>query len=167
MLQAHNGSGKTTCFTLAMLSRVDENIQQTQALCICPTRELVIQNLEVLQKMSRHTQIQATSTSRTEIEGRRSAPFHLLNGSTFSMDPPQHRNYSSECHEELQLIAEIRKFRSRLSLALMASLGTGLASACWTHRELRYWCSMKQIKCSRYLELPQDCLYCYLVSGAP
>lgn len=69
--QAHNGSGKTTCFTLAMLSRVDENIQQTQALCICPTRELVIQNLEVLQKMSRHTQIQATSTSRTEIEGRR------------------------------------------------------------------------------------------------
>ena len=148
MLQAHNGSGKTTCFTLAMLSRVDENIQQTQALCICPTRELVIQNLEVLQKMSRHTQIQATSTSRTEIEGRRSAPFLPLK------DQLQFCNYSSGCPEELQLIAEIRKFRSRWSLALMASLGTGLASACWTHRELRYWCSMKQIKCSRYLVLP-------------
>ncbi|KAL3138207.1 hypothetical protein ABBQ38_005428 [Trebouxia sp. C0009 RCD-2024] len=69
--QAHNGSGKTTCFTLAMLSRVDENVQQTQALCICPTRELVVQNLEVLQKMSRHTQIQATSTARIDSDGRR------------------------------------------------------------------------------------------------
>ena len=41
--QAHNGSGKTTCFTLGMLSRVDPNIKAPQALCICPTRELAIQ----------------------------------------------------------------------------------------------------------------------------
>lgn len=67
-LQAHNGSGKTTCFVLAMLGRVDESVQRTQALCICPTRELVVQNLEVLQKMGRHTQIQATSTARAESE---------------------------------------------------------------------------------------------------
>lgn len=77
MLQAHNGSGKTTCFTLAMLSRVDENVQQTQAMCLCPTRELVIQNLEVLQKMGRHTQIQATSTARADSDGTRSANAHL------------------------------------------------------------------------------------------
>jgi superfamily II DNA/RNA helicase len=37
-LQAHNGSGKTTCFTLAMLSRVDPNLPQPQAICVCPTR---------------------------------------------------------------------------------------------------------------------------------
>ena len=41
--QAHNGSGKTTCFNLGMLSRVDPNLQAPQALCICPTRELAIQ----------------------------------------------------------------------------------------------------------------------------
>ena len=41
--QAHNGSGKTTCFTLGMLSRVDPALQASQALCICPTRELAIQ----------------------------------------------------------------------------------------------------------------------------
>lgn len=99
--------------------------------------------------------------------GQKVSSAHLLNGSTFLMDPQQHHNCSSACPEDLQLIAEIRKFRSRLSLALMESLGTGLASACWTHRELRYWCSMKQIKCSRYLVLPQDWLYCYLSSGAP
>ena len=43
--QAHNGSGKTTCFVLGMLSRVDPKLQVPQALCICPTRELAIQVL--------------------------------------------------------------------------------------------------------------------------
>uniref|UniRef100_A0A1J3FVF1 RNA helicase n=1 Tax=Noccaea caerulescens TaxID=107243 RepID=A0A1J3FVF1_NOCCA len=55
--QAHNGSGKTTCFVLGMLSRVDLNIRQPQALCICPTRELANQNMEVLQKMGKFTGI--------------------------------------------------------------------------------------------------------------
>ncbi|XVF76325.1 hypothetical protein PTKIN_Ptkin13bG0257400 [Pterospermum kingtungense] len=55
--QAHNGSGKTTCFTLGMLSRVDPNRKAPQALCICPTRELAIQNLEVLRKMGKYTGI--------------------------------------------------------------------------------------------------------------
>ncbi|KAL6507867.1 DEAD-box ATP-dependent RNA helicase 38 [Orobanche gracilis] len=53
--QAHNGSGKTTCFVLGMLSRVDPKIMAPQALCICPTRELAIQNMEVLLKMGKFT----------------------------------------------------------------------------------------------------------------
>ncbi|XP_057779296.1 DEAD-box ATP-dependent RNA helicase 38 isoform X2 [Salvia miltiorrhiza] len=55
--QAHNGSGKTTCFVLGMLSRVDPKILGPQALCICPTRELAIQNMEVLLKMGKFTGI--------------------------------------------------------------------------------------------------------------
>ncbi|XP_022144714.1 DEAD-box ATP-dependent RNA helicase 38 [Momordica charantia] len=55
--QAHNGSGKTTCFVLGMLSRVDPNLKVPQALCICPTRELAIQNIEVLKKMGKYTGI--------------------------------------------------------------------------------------------------------------
>ncbi|KAG7961234.1 hypothetical protein I3843_09G005300 [Carya illinoinensis] len=55
--QAHNGSGKTTCFVLGMLSRVDPNLKAPQALCVCPTRELAIQNLEVLRKMGTYTGI--------------------------------------------------------------------------------------------------------------
>lgn len=57
--QAHNGSGKTTCFNLGMLSRVDPKLQAPQALCICPTRELAIQNLEVLKKMGKYSGISA------------------------------------------------------------------------------------------------------------
>nr|XP_043620686.1 DEAD-box ATP-dependent RNA helicase 38-like [Erigeron canadensis] len=53
--QAHNGSGKTTCFVLGMLSHVDLKLGAPQALCICPTRELAKQNMEVLLKMGKFT----------------------------------------------------------------------------------------------------------------
>ncbi|WCJ26137.1 ATP-dependent RNA helicase DBP5 [Euphorbia peplus] len=59
--QARNGSGKATCFVLGMLSRVDPNLKRTQALCICPTRELALQNLEVLRKMGKYTGITSES----------------------------------------------------------------------------------------------------------
>ncbi|KAI3978784.1 hypothetical protein MKX01_015959 [Papaver californicum] len=57
--QSHNGTGKTTCFVLGMLSRVNVNLKAPQALCICPTRELAIQNLEVLTKMGKYTDIKS------------------------------------------------------------------------------------------------------------
>ncbi|KAI7996857.1 DEAD-box ATP-dependent RNA helicase 38 [Camellia lanceoleosa] len=47
-----NGSGKTTCFILGMLSRVDPKLTAPQALCICPTRELAIQALVANPKCS-------------------------------------------------------------------------------------------------------------------
>eukprot|EP01025_Chloroclados_australasicus_P044177 TRINITY_DN4766_c1_g1_i1.p1 TRINITY_DN4766_c1_g1~~TRINITY_DN4766_c1_g1_i1.p1 ORF type:complete len:535 (-),score=43.45 TRINITY_DN4766_c1_g1_i1:518-1948(-) len=61
--QAHSGSGKTTCFALSMLSRVDRDVMQAQALCICPTRELVVQNKEVILKMGEFTGIRVSSTA--------------------------------------------------------------------------------------------------------
>jgi ATP-dependent RNA helicase DDX19/DBP5 len=64
--QAHNGSGKTTCFTLAMLSRVDPSARAPQAICVCPTRELVVQNLSVLERMGKYSGITATSTASSE-----------------------------------------------------------------------------------------------------
>jgi len=67
--QAHNGSGKTTCFALSMLSRVDPAVPHTQALCMCPTRELVVQNLSVLRRMAKYTAITSTSTAVDDAEG--------------------------------------------------------------------------------------------------
>eukprot|EP00884_Botryococcus_braunii_P018155 jgi/Botrbrau1/5022/Bobra.0396s0036.1 len=66
--QAHNGSGKTTCFILGMLARVDPNVPAPQALCVCPTRELVVQNLMVLERMAKFTKITATSTAASDFE---------------------------------------------------------------------------------------------------
>lgn len=61
--QAHNGSGKTTCFVLSMLSRVDAAVSAPQAICVCPTRELAVQNLQVLQRMGKYTQVKAVCTA--------------------------------------------------------------------------------------------------------
>ncbi|KAK8508284.1 hypothetical protein V6N13_055732 [Hibiscus sabdariffa] len=59
--QSHKGSGKTICFVIGILSRVDPEIKAPQALCICPTRELALQNLEVLRKMAIYTGITSES----------------------------------------------------------------------------------------------------------
>ncbi|KAK7273696.1 hypothetical protein RIF29_14755 [Crotalaria pallida] len=76
--QAHNGSGKTTCFVLGMLSRVDPKQQAPQALCICPTRELAIQNTEVLRKMGKYTGISSEcaipTDSRVDLSVAKRAP---------------------------------------------------------------------------------------------
>ncbi|CAI5494296.1 unnamed protein product [Closterium sp. Naga37s-1] len=61
--QAHNGSGKTTCFVLGMLSRVDPQVKAPQALCICPTRELAQQNEAVLLRMAKYTGITCACTA--------------------------------------------------------------------------------------------------------
>ena len=67
--QAHNGSGKTTCFTLGILSRVNVNEPGTQGLMICPTRELVIQNVGVMQRMGKYTNISIASTADPKYDG--------------------------------------------------------------------------------------------------
>ncbi|MCL7036442.1 hypothetical protein MKW94_014074 [Papaver nudicaule] len=72
--QAHNGSGKTTCFVLGMLSRVDVHRKAPQALCICPTRELAIQNIEVLTKMGKYTGI--TSFCAIPMDRAQDIPFN-------------------------------------------------------------------------------------------
>ncbi|KAF5750453.1 DEAD-box ATP-dependent RNA helicase 38 [Tripterygium wilfordii] len=70
--QAHNGSGKTTCFALGMLSRVDPKLKAPQALCICPTRELAIQNLQVVSKMATYTGISSECAVPEEFTASRS-----------------------------------------------------------------------------------------------
>jgi ATP-dependent RNA helicase DDX19/DBP5 len=77
LAQAHNGSGKTTCFILGMLARVDPTLPAPQALCVCPTRELVVQNLMVLERMAKFTKITATSTAAADFEFSRCV-FSLL-----------------------------------------------------------------------------------------
>ncbi|KAF8001915.1 hypothetical protein HF325_002880 [Metschnikowia pulcherrima] len=55
--QSQSGTGKTAAFSLAMLSRIDELQNSSQALCLAPTRELARQTFEVIETMSRFTKI--------------------------------------------------------------------------------------------------------------
>lgn len=51
--QAQSGTGKTATFLLAMLSRVDIDLERCQCLCMAPTRELAVQIASVGREMSR------------------------------------------------------------------------------------------------------------------
>ncbi|KAF4735247.1 ATPdependent RNA helicase [Perkinsus olseni] len=53
--QAQNGSGKTATFALGILSRIDIRSKCFQALILSPTRELAIQNLDVVEALGKYT----------------------------------------------------------------------------------------------------------------
>lgn len=78
--QSQSGTGKTAAFSLTMLSRVDESQKCSQALCLAPTRELARQTYEVIETMSRFTDI----TTRLVVPGlvpkRQEVTEHVLVG---------------------------------------------------------------------------------------
>ncbi|XP_055629576.1 DEAD-box helicase Dbp80 [Toxorhynchites rutilus septentrionalis] len=51
--QSQSGTGKTAAFVLAMLSRVNPNLNYPQVICLSPTYELAIQTGEVAAKMAK------------------------------------------------------------------------------------------------------------------
>ena len=54
--QARTGSGKTAVFALALMERLDFSSRATQALVLCPTRELSIQVSGEIRRLARHQQ---------------------------------------------------------------------------------------------------------------
>ncbi|CDF35822.1 poly-A RNA export protein DBP5 [Chondrus crispus] len=71
--QGHNGSGKTACFVLGMLSRVDTSSEATQALCLVPTRELARQIGDVVASLGRYTKATTKIAVKATEEERRAA----------------------------------------------------------------------------------------------
>ena len=59
--QAKNGSGKTAAFGLGVISSIDENNNDIQAVVFGHTRELVIQIKDVLTKIAKYTKIKITA----------------------------------------------------------------------------------------------------------
>ncbi|KAJ2785061.1 RNA helicase required for poly(A+) mRNA export [Coemansia javaensis] len=57
--QSQSGTGKTAAFVLTMLSRVDYDISQPQALCLAPSRELARQIMDVVEQMGKYTPMKA------------------------------------------------------------------------------------------------------------
>lgn len=76
--QAHNGSGKTACFVLAMLSRIDYSRSVTQALCIVPTRELARQIESVIMSMGKFTPIKVFLAVKSTHEAKSSKRFDAI-----------------------------------------------------------------------------------------
>ncbi|KAK7838489.1 dead-box atp-dependent rna helicase 38 [Quercus suber] len=109
--QAHNGSGKTTCFVLGMLSRIDLNLKAPQALCVCPTRELALQNLEVLRKMGKYTGI----TSECLV------PMDKANYVPISRVPPLSAQIAGFKDDSLRIKKDIEKKSSHCQVVLFSA----------------------------------------------
>lgn len=69
--QAHNGSGKTASFVLGMLSRIDFNLNETQVLCLVPTRELARQIEEIIQSIGKFTSVKTKLAVKATDEEKR------------------------------------------------------------------------------------------------
>lgn len=69
--QAHNGSGKTACFVLAMLSQIDFSKEEVQAMCLVPTRELARQIETIILSLGKYTKVRVkVAIKATENEKR-------------------------------------------------------------------------------------------------
>lgn len=55
--QGHNGSGKTACFVLGLLSRIDFDKAIPQGICLVPTRELARQIIDVIMQLGKFTKV--------------------------------------------------------------------------------------------------------------
>jgi len=55
--QAQSGTGKTGTFGIGLLSRIDPNLKQTQALVMAHTHELADQIADVIRKLSHHMKV--------------------------------------------------------------------------------------------------------------
>ncbi len=53
--QAQTGTGKTAAFAIPLLQKMDSGSKKTQAIILCPTRELAIQVAEEIRRLARFT----------------------------------------------------------------------------------------------------------------
>ena len=52
---AQTGTGKTACFTIPIIDKINTNVNNVQALIMCPTRELALQVSEEVRKFAKYT----------------------------------------------------------------------------------------------------------------
>ena len=52
--QSQTGTGKTASYSLPLIEKIDNNLQETQAIILCPTRELAIQITEEIRKFTKY-----------------------------------------------------------------------------------------------------------------
>ena len=95
--QASSGSGKTSAFCICLLQRVDEQMRETQALVLSPTRELAVQTQELCTSIGQHMGVTAHACiggkSRKDDERRLTAGIQIVSGTPGRVfDMIVHRN---------------------------------------------------------------------------
>ncbi|KAJ2307586.1 RNA helicase required for poly(A+) mRNA export [Coemansia sp. RSA 2706] len=78
--QSQSGTGKTAAFVLTMLSRVDYDLDQPQALCLAPSRELARQIMEVVEKMGKYTPMKTKYAIKDSVKKGETVTAHIVIG---------------------------------------------------------------------------------------
>ncbi|KAJ1954991.1 DEAD-domain-containing protein [Linderina pennispora] len=78
--QSQSGTGKTAAFVLTMLSRVDYDLNQPQALCLAPSRELARQIMDVIQQMGKYTPMKAVFAIKDSVGKGETIDAHIVVG---------------------------------------------------------------------------------------
>ena len=80
IVKSQSGTGKTGCFALGILNVIDPQLQQTQAICLCPTLELGIQIAGVIRELNKYTNFTIGEALRGS-DGRKPMSEQIIVGS--------------------------------------------------------------------------------------
>ncbi|CAH7683417.1 P-loop containing nucleoside triphosphate hydrolase protein, partial [Phakopsora pachyrhizi] len=79
--QSQSGTGKTAAFVLTMLSRIDASKKCPQAVCVCPSRELARQIMDVADQMGQYVEgLTKCLASKDTLERGREILDHIIIG---------------------------------------------------------------------------------------
>ncbi|KAG0165819.1 RNA helicase required for poly(A+) mRNA export [Apophysomyces sp. BC1015] len=83
--QSQSGTGKTAAFVLTMLSRLNLGLKLPQAICLAPSRELARQIMEVVQQMSKYTDITSTLVVKDSVRKKQPVQGQIIVGTPGSV----------------------------------------------------------------------------------
>ncbi|GAA5795734.1 hypothetical protein HPULCUR_001096 [Helicostylum pulchrum] len=78
--QSQSGTGKTATIVLTMLTRLNLSIKAPQAICLTPTRELARQIIDVVQEMSKFTDITSELVVKDTLHNGKHARSQIIVG---------------------------------------------------------------------------------------
>jgi len=78
--QSQSGTGKTAAFVLTMLTRVDMSVDNVQALCLAPSRELARQIMDVVQTMGQFTTVKTQYAIPNMVQRGQKIDAHIVVG---------------------------------------------------------------------------------------
>ncbi|KAI8329614.1 P-loop containing nucleoside triphosphate hydrolase protein [Choanephora cucurbitarum] len=83
--QSQSGTGKTAAFVLTMLTRINTGVNVPQAICLAPSRELARQIMDVVEAMSKFTNITTKLVVKDSLRRNESVQAQVIVGTPGSV----------------------------------------------------------------------------------
>lgn len=104
--QSQSGTGKTAAFVLTMLKRVDASLDEVQAICLAPTRELARQIQDVARAMGQYTTCTTALAARENTGRRDKITAHIVIGTPGTVLDMESRRLLDLAHVRIFVLDE-------------------------------------------------------------